>query len=507
MVPAAVAAALAVTGTLLGWRGSDTANHLFRADVFRRAGFTVWTTAWYGGLHTLAYSVLLPPLAAALGPAVVGAASTALAALCFDRLLRSYAGVAGARALAGSLLFAAGTVTNLAVGRLAFALGLALGLAALLAGRRRHWWIAAALSLSTALASPVAGSFLALAWLAAAMARSAHRRPGPAALAGVSIAPVLAVAVLFPEGGTFPFRWPALLMVLVTCALAMVLVPPAAREIRAGVLLYAIASIGAFVVPSPVGANITRLGMYVLAPLLVALADHRRALVVILPALVWWQWSPALDGMLHSEDDPSTHPAYFQPLLEYLSERTIPVGRIEIPFTKRHFEAAYVAPAVPLVRGWDRQLDMKVNPLFYEATLDAGAYHRWLLDNGVAFVALPDAALDRSAEAEAAVLRTEPTFLRPVWSGAHWRLWEVVDSPGLVSGPARLVRQTADTIELRATAAGEVVVRVRWTRYWSIDGPACVRPGPDGWVRLRVRRPGPLLLHPILVGDRSQCEN
>jgi hypothetical protein len=504
-LPAALAAVLAASGTLLRWRGSDTANYLFRADLFRRAGFTVWSTAWYGGLHTPAYSVLLPPLAARLGPAALAGASAVLAALCFDRLLRSYPGTTSGRALAASLLFAAGTVTNLAVGRLAFALGLALGLAALLAGRRAHWSMAAVLSVSTALASPVAGSFLALSWTAAAVAGSAPRRSGMAALAAVSIAPVVGLAALFPEGGTFPFRWPALLTVLVTCGLTIFLVPVTAKEVRAGAVLYAIASIGAFLVPNPIGANIARLGMYVIAPVLVALADRRRALAVIVPALLWWQWSPALDGILRSAADPSAYPAYFQPLLAYLDQRTRPIGRIEIPFTSRHFEAAYIAPNVPLARGWERQVDSKVNALFYARTLDARAYYRWLLDTGVELVALPDAALDPSAENEAALLRADPAFLRPLWSSAHWRVWAVVSSPGLVSGPARLVRQTADTVELEAVSAGEVVIRVRWTRYWSIDGPACVMSSPDGWVHAEVRAAGPLLLHPVLVGARARC--
>ena len=47
------------------------------------------------------------------------------------------------------------------------------------------------------------------------------------------------------------------------------------------------------------------------------------------------------------------------------------VGRIEIPLTEHHFEAAYVARAVPLARGWERQLEIAANPLFYEPGLDA----------------------------------------------------------------------------------------------------------------------------------------
>ena len=156
-----------MVAAVLRWQGADIPNQLFRIELFHRAGFTVWSSAWYGGHHTPGYSVLLPPLGAALGPAVVGGISVVVAAVCFDALLRRLPGVSGARAGLASLLFAAGTVTNLAIGRLAFALGLALGLAALAVGAgcwgvaaangRARTVAAAALSCATALASPVAG--------------------------------------------------------------------------------------------------------------------------------------------------------------------------------------------------------------------------------------------------------------------------------------------------------------------------------------------------------------
>jgi hypothetical protein len=501
---AAVAVVLAWTAAALGWRGSDSANHLFRTELFRRVGFTVWSNAWYGGVHIPAYSLLLPPIAAALGPAVVGAASAAVAAWCFGSLVRSCPGVSSRRALAGSLLFAAGTVTNLAVGRLAFALGLALGLGALLAGRRGHRFLAALLTPATALASPVAGCFLALAWGGVAIARP-HTRWRFVALAALATAPIIAFAVLFPEGGRFPFHGGALALVLGVCAATLLLVPADQRELRAAAGLYAVASVAAFVVPNPLGGNIVRLGMYAVAPLLVAVSDRRRAVVLALPVLLWWQWSPALDGMIHSRADPSTRSSYFTPLVSYLRSRPDPVGRIEIPFTGRHFEAVYVAPVAPLARGWDRQVDIAVNALFYEEALDPGAYHRWLLDSGVELVALPDASLDASAKAEAAVIAQHPAFLRPVWQSAHWQVWEVVGTPGLVSGPAQLLDQTDETVELHARAPGDVVVRVRWTDYWTVDGPACVAPGPDGWVHLDVSAPGRVVLHPALLGDRDRC--
>jgi len=507
---AVVAAGLAGLATLLGWQGADTANYLFRIELFRRAGLTVWNLAWYGGHYTIGYSALLPPLGAIFGPALLQVAAATAASVCFARLVSTGA-VSDRRRQAAALLFAAGTVTNVAVGRLAFAVGLALGLAAVLAGRRGRWRLAAVVGLVTTLASPVAGFFVALAWAATALA--AAGRPGrsmvaPIACAAVSLAPIGVTAVLVPEGGMFPFRWTSLLVVVGTCALALVVVPSAHRSLRTGAALYAVAASVTFLFSTPLGGNVARLGMYMAAPILVAVAPPRRtvAVVLALPFLLWWQWSPAFDGMLRAGADPSSAATYHQPLIDFLQRQPGVVGRIEIPLTERHFEAAYVAEVVPLARGWERQLDIADNALFYESGLDADRYRAWLFDNGIEFVALPDVPLDPSAQAEAAIVTSGPAYLHPVWHNDHWRVWQVVGSPGLVSGPARLAGRDAQRVELEATAPGRVLVRVHWTDFWSLSGPGCVAPSPDGWTRLEVSAPGHLELEPNLFSPAQQCD-
>ena len=161
-----------------------------------------------------------------------------------------------------------------------------------------------------------------------------------------------------------------------------------------------------------------------------------------------------------------------------------------------HWEAAYIAPVVPLARGWERQLDTADNPLFYgQAPLTPGSYRAWLLDNGVRYVALPDAALDFAAQGEAAVIRAGVPGLRPVWRGAHWRVYGLSGSPGIVSGPAHLTQWGASAIRLVARAPGNVVVRVRYSANWDVDaGPACVTRAPGGWIGLRTRAAGPVTL-------------
>src|SRR4051794_35479925 len=54
----AVAATLALVASLLGWRGSDLPAQTFRAELFKRDGFVLWNSQWFGGHALLAYSVL-----------------------------------------------------------------------------------------------------------------------------------------------------------------------------------------------------------------------------------------------------------------------------------------------------------------------------------------------------------------------------------------------------------------------------------------------------------------
>ena len=74
-------------------------------------------------------------LGAAIGFWTVAVLSAGVSAVLVDVLIR---GALGRRCLPASLWFAAGTVTNVAVGRMPFALGLTVGVGALVAAQRRR---------------------------------------------------------------------------------------------------------------------------------------------------------------------------------------------------------------------------------------------------------------------------------------------------------------------------------------------------------------------------------
>jgi hypothetical protein len=485
----ALAGGLAIVAVLLRWRGSDLPAHFFRVGLVERDGFEVWNNYWFGGHHTLGYGVLFPVLGATFGIWTVAVTSAALSAVLVDRLLAG----AGHRSWPASLWFAAGTVTNVAIGRLPFALGLVVGLGALVAVQRRRRAAAIALTAATAAASPVVSAFLAIVHTARWCTSTGIQRRRAAVDVVAAVAPVLVIAALYPQGGTFPFRWGALVWTLVVCCVVWILVPRQHRVVRATAVVYALACVAAFVVPTPVGANITRLGMYAAPPVLLALVERRRlVLAAVLPLLWFWQWSPAFDAIVHAGRDRSTEAAYYRPLIEFLRQRDPLPARIEVVPTRRHWEAAYVATEVPIARGWERQLDMRFNPLFYEPTLDADAYLGWLLDAGVEYVALPDAPLDPSGSAEADVLRAGQPYLRLIWSSPDWRVWEVLGASGLVDGPATVVGFDTDSVSLLVHEAGDLLVRVRASAFWASDPPSCIVPTSAGWIVVHDVVPGPL---------------
>jgi hypothetical protein len=484
-----LAALLAAVYLVVAPPSADLAAQAYRSGL----GLVLWDGAWYGGHHVPAYSVLFPPLSALVGPRLVGAISAVAAAWLFERLVTGFEG-----ARVAALWFAVGTATSLLTGRLTFALGVALGLATLVVARERRGWVAPCLLAAvTSLASPVAAAFVALACAAWWVARRGWR---PAAVGLSALVPVAALAIAFPEGGSFPFVpssfWPSLAAVL---ALTLA-VPRDARAVRAGVALYGLAMIGSFAFSSPMGGNVVRLGALFAGPVLAALLWRRNRLALALLALplVYWQWVAPVDDWARAANDPSIHQRYYAGLLGFLQAREGGPFRVEIPFTDNHWESRWVAPRVPLARGWERQVDRKVNPLFYEnRPLSAARYRLWLDNNAVRYVAMPDAPLDYSAAHEAALVRRGPPYLKEVWSDAHWKVYAVSEPEPLASGAGRATRLAPEAVTLKARRAGTIDVRVRFTSYWRVAvGRGCVASGPGGWTKVVASEPGTIVLKP-----------
>lgn len=455
--------------------GSDTPAEAYRVWLFHHFGFTIWNTQWYGGHTVLGYSVLFPPLAGILGSGTVGLGACTLTAFWATLLVRRETGRQHRLAL---LAFSAAMVENLVVGRMAFAVGLAFAVLALLQVSMRRPRRAILSATLTSLASPLAGFFLvlaALAWLRTKPLRS---------LLPLGGAMIGAIAVLmFPEQGTFPFPVSTLIAVLLVAIIGLVLVPRASVVIRRALLIYALVAIPLFIVPNPIGGNLARPGSLLAVPVaMIALRNRRIWAGLVLVPLLIWHFEPIVPA-LASRGDPAAKSTYYTGLLNYLKAHDQPFGRLEVPFTRTHWEARYVAPAMPLARGWERQLDLRYNAILYSKDLNQATYHEWLVENGVRWVALPNEPLDPSSEGELKVIRSKPSYLKPVWHDANWELWAVSGSDGLTTGPATMKSLTADTFTLHFNEPGNALVRIHSNSYWTVvgDAPACINSTAEGW--------------------------
>ncbi len=501
ILPTLIAAVISAAYLVIAPKSEDLAAHLLRAKLFATQGFGIWNNWWYAGHNIPGYSVLFPPIAALLTPQLAAAIAATVTAALFESLAHRRF---GEDAWLGASWFGVATSTSLFTGRLTFAFGLMPAVAAALALQRRRYGLAVALAFVTPLASPVGALFSALAGGAQAVAAYTRDRRIRPALPGIAVViasavPVVALAVAFPEGGVEPFAFSALWPIVVISIAALFVIPKGDVALKVGIVLYALGCIASFAVASPVGSNVTRLAPLVAGPLAALLwwpQPGRRAaalLAVALP-LLYLQWQAPVRDIRTADDNAEVTAAYFQPLVTYLSRQSDQPFRIEIPFTLFHWEAYLMAPEFPLARGWERQLDIKYNGLFYDGTLTAAEYDAWLHQVAVRYVAVSDKNLDYSAKQEVALINRGVPYLNLVFRTRHWRVYAVRNPTPIVEGAATLTDLGSDWLELNGSRPGTAIVRVHYSPYWAVtEGDGCV--GPNGYfTELTVRRPGPIKL-------------
>ncbi len=534
----AVALSAALAAAMLAWNPQvgDLAAQVFRTELFQQVGLSIWNGSWYGGHYTLTYSVLFPPLAALLGPRLVGGLAVVASAYLFDRLVWDRWGAAARWA---TLWFAAGVVTLLADGQLTFALGVAFGLAALRAMQTGRSALAFAAAICCALSSPVAAVFLAGVLLAGVWwpsvdlgrfsrgwrRRGAHprgsfsyrrgwgvpcgdRTRGPATLvACLVLALTLVPNLLFPGAGKFPFAFSSFVAIPLWCGSALYLtrnLGDEERQLRRVIVAYMLVATAIWLVPNAMGGNTVRLGALFGGPVLAAVVLARRPrvpiwfLALFMAGGLYWQVTASVSQIARSVGDPSTAPAYFQPAARWLRTHGGVGVRVEVPPTANHWESAYLASRFELARGWLRQLDTTRDDVFYDddSRLTDAAYSAWLRQNAISYVALPDAPLDYSSVAERRLVLRDPPYLALRWSSRHWRIYAVRDPEPLVdpigAAAARTLWVGRQSFALDVTRPGDFLVRVNFTPYWSIArGKGCLLRRGE-WTVARAAHPGVL---------------
>jgi hypothetical protein len=489
--PLALAVALAAMYVAVAPHTADLAAQTARADLFRRSGYVPYWSGWYGGAPTSGYSLVTPPLLGWLGPVWLGALSIVAAAAIAMPLLRS-----SRRPLAGAVAVALSATFDVLSGRMTFALGVAVALAALLAIERQKrslGFLAAALATLT---SPVAGVLLVVAAAATVLAGPRRRVAGISALAGIALA-VIALAVLTggSRNGYEPFTRTSLLLSVGTTL--VVVVSPVGRRVRVVGWLTLWMLLACFLVHTPVGANATRIAVLGAAPAVVAAARWPRPLLVLAVAVAALLPIGQLYNDMWAAANTDGSPAFVAGLeRELVGAPDIDEFRVEVLDTRTHWPSTYLLPALTLARGWERQTDEARNSIFYgRSSLTAATYRTFLRRNAVGFVAVPiGVGLDYGSTHEASLIATGLPYLREIWSDSHWRLYAVTDPTRLVTGTASVVATSDTGLTIEAAVPGRYVVRMRWSPYLVVAG-AQLRRTNYRFVAITVPRAGEYRIH------------
>lgn len=489
---AVVSLVLTIGFLFLPLAGTDLSAQVARGHFVQAYGFYPVDFRWYGGIFPFGYSLFTGPANALLGARGVGAVSSVVGAVAFAFLLVR-TGVR--RPMVGGVLGAACLVFNLVSGRTTFAMGTAIGLLALCAvtmdglGARTRLSLVVVLAVLSTMASPVSGLFVGLAGVSLLL--TGRRREGLGLALGAGV-PMLGPAFIFPDGGVQPFNGGSGRLVIALAIAVVFLVPMRWRAVRCGAVLYAVGLLVAVWVPTPIGYNAARLVLLFGIPVVAATMDFGWLYVSLaVVVMAWWQ-PPLVVGDFTRAGDPSAQRSFYTPLLRELAKQQ-PVGRIEVVPLANHWESTYVADSVPLARGWERQVDVERNPLFYNNTLDPTTYLEWLQDNGVSYVALPKGVgYDGYSLGEASLVEAQPFYLNQVWQNPSWTLFRFTEAQpqGLISGPGKLVESDATGVTFDATGTGSLLVRVHWSRWITMTGPDGCLVGGTNWTLVQINRVG-----------------
>ena len=467
----------------------DLAVQTTWAQLVHRVGVVPYFAGWYGGVHVGGYSLVTPPVMAAVGVRTLGVVATLATALLAALLLRS-----ARHPRLGAVGFALAALMDLYSGRVTFAAGAAVALAAVLAAERSRPLLAALLAVLAALTSPVAGLFLGLPALVLVVCDRRRRRAG-LALGLSAVLTDLPVAAAFPSGGYEPFARFAMRPALAIPLAAALL--PVGRRVRIGLVLAAATVLAAYLVHSPLGSNASRLSILVVVPVvLAAMRGPLPVTVVVAGLLAVWPWHQLHDDLVAARDA-SARPAFVAGLTARLAGDPLArVQRVEIVDPRTHWaEARLVAHHVTMARGWVRQVDERDNPQFYgRAPLTEQTYRAFLDRQAVAFVALPHGVpIDFGSAAEAVLVAGGLPYLSPVWTDAHWTLYAVASPAPVAIGAAHVTSLEDTGVQLAAASAGSVRLALRWSPYLVADGAEVARDGD--WVLVRIPAAGHYRVH------------
>ncbi|GIF23484.1 MFS transporter [Paractinoplanes tereljensis] len=463
-------------GVWLARNAGDLAAQYAWTSFIRQHPGSAYNLSWYGGIHPASYSIVSPYVMALFGVRTTGVLAGTAGAVV-GGLLLSRSGVR--RPLWPALGLAVAVWGNLAAGRVTYLLGVVFALMAALFllpgadGRRPRPVLAAVLGTVATLCSPVAGLFVEV--LAAALFLTGRRRHAYLLAAGPPLV-IGATSLLFPFSGVQPFPWYAALVTAGSAVAVAVLAPPAWRTVRAGAWVYFAGVVLCWAIPTPIGSNVERLALLAGAAIMISVIAERgpgvrwatMTYVAAAGLVAWTALQPVADYVKTAPVAATVADA--EPLIRELRNLGAEQGRVEVVPLRTHWEAFGIAPHVNLARGWNRQADVERNPLFYDGTLTAGSYRRWLQDWSVGYVVLPTAEPDSAGVAEARIITAGQPWMSLVWSDPDWQVYRVQDSTPLASAPATVTYVGSAAVTVHLPGAGSTLLRVAWSPWLAIDG-------------------------------------
>jgi hypothetical protein len=460
-------------------------------------GLTYWFQ-WFGGGATPGnYSILTPYLSSLIGALLLGV----LATLVITPL--TAAALVGTRyAGSGTWIATIAFGLNIWSGRIPFAVGCAVGVAALIGVRRHIWALAVVGSIVAALCSPVCGVFVALALVGAIVVEPAYRRIAFSAGA-LCLVTLSLVAVYFGSPGPQPYSDRQSLITAGTAAIMLAARPP--KSVRLVLIGTMIAAVALTLFPNGLGSNFLRFPLVCLPGVVVASARSRRVVAVlcVVPALAFLAQLTVSD--LKLARTPAASASYYSPLIGEL--HTLPQlanYRLEVVQDVQLHTAAYaLINHVALAGGWETQQQNALNGLLRSPTLlDPASYKLWLDNTAVGYIAFDRRAATTAPEYQLVASR-HLRYLHPVWHDPSWILYRVEAPTPIVAAPERLVAATQSGLTIDVPCACSFSVRVRYSKFLGAatapgqgaTANATVTNDGAGWTVLTTPTRGRYVLH------------
>ena len=266
-----------------------------------------------------------------------------------------------------------------------------------------------------------------------------------------------------------------------------------------------LACVALFLIPGPVGENVTRLRSVVfplmLLTVLVARFRPRGSRSSGSTLALAYNVVPVRERGLEPHRQPRLRPRPSgRRRSTYLHDHRGGAFRVEVVPTADHWEAWWIpSSGFPLARGWYRQMDIAENGALYRDPLSPAGYRHWLRRMAVRYVMLPSLPLGKKgADREARLLLRGVDGLRLVYRTPDWRIWEVEDAAPIVDRPGTGAPRRLQARPDRDALHGARHVPARRALHAVLGGQArrglrAARPA-DGMTLLDVRRAGRLLL-------------